>query len=130
MEPVGHHALDDKTAAKRVHQEQRGQAQDQLDAARATPAKGLDVGDLARHLKVDGLQLEPVIDTLLAMDWVGQLEDGRDVLLVDLDKTSAAPLVNALLLAEGASVENFMKNSQIPALNGRQLLHILERTGP
>ncbi len=101
-----------------------------LDAARATPAKGLDVGDLARHLKVDGLQLEPVIDTLLAMDWVGQLEDGRDVLLVDLDKTSAAPLVNALLLAEGASVENFMKNSQIPALNGRQLLHILERTGP
>jgi membrane protein len=101
-----------------------------LDAARATPAKGLDMGDLARHLKVDGLQLEPVIDTLLAMDWVGQLEDGRDVLLVDLEKTSAAPLVNALLLAEASSVENFLKNSQIPALNGRQLLHILERTGP
>ena len=100
-----------------------------LDAARATPAKGLDVGDLARHLKVDGLQLEPVIDTLLAMDWVGQLDDGRDVLLVDLEKTSAAPLVSALLLAEGASVENFMKNSQIPALNGRQLLQIMERSG-
>jgi membrane protein len=101
-----------------------------LDAARATPAKGLDMGDLARHLKVDGLQLEPVIDTLLAMDWVGQLEDGRDVLLVDLEKTSAAPLVNALLLAEASSVENFMKNSQIPTLSGRQLLHIMERSGP
>ena len=97
-----------------------------LDAARATPAKGLDVADLARHLKVDGLQLEPVIDTLLALDWVGQLDDGRDVLLVDLEKTSAAPLVSALLLAQGPSVENFIKNSQIPALNALQLLQIME----
>jgi membrane protein len=100
-----------------------------LDAARATPAKGLDVADLARQLKVDGLQLEPVIDTLLALDWVGQLDDGRDVLLVDLEKTSAAPLVSALLLADDPSVESFIKNSQIPALNGLQLLHIMERSG-
>jgi membrane protein len=99
-----------------------------LDAARATPAKGLDVADLARHLKVDGLQLEPVIDTLLALDWVGQLDDGRDVLLVNLEKTSAAPLVGALLLADDPSVEGFMKNSQIPALNGLQLLQIMERS--
>ena len=63
-----------------------------------------------------------VIDTLLALDWVGQLEDGRDVLLVDLDKTSATPLIDALLLEPAASVENFRKNSQIPALNGRSLL--------
>lgn len=100
-----------------------------LGAARATPARGLDLRDLARQLKVDGLQLEPVIDTLLAMDWVGQLEDGRDVLLVDLANTSAAPLVNALLLADGPSVENFMKNSQIPALNGLQLLQIVNQSG-
>ena len=93
-----------------------------LDAARGTPAKGLNVADLAQRLKVDSLQLEPVIDTLLALDWVGQLEDGRDVLLVDLEKTAAAPLVDALLLAPGSSVENFRKNSMIPALNGRMLL--------
>jgi membrane protein len=99
-----------------------------LDAARATPAKGLDVADLARQLKVDGLQLEPVIDTLLALDWVGQLDDGRDVLLVDLEKTSAAPLVGALLLADDPSVEGFMKNSQIRSLNGLQLLKIMERS--
>lgn len=93
-----------------------------LDAARGTPAKGLNVADLAQRLKVDSLQLEPVIDTLLALDWVGQLEDGRDVLLVDLEKTAAAPLVDALLLAPGSSVENFRENSMIPALNGRMLL--------
>ena len=93
-----------------------------LDGARATPAKGLNVADLAQQLKVDSLQLEPVLDALLRLDWVGQLEDGRDVLLVDLEKTGAAPLLNALLLAESPSVENFIKNSQIPALNGRQLL--------
>ena len=93
-----------------------------LDDARGTPAKGLNVADLAQRLKVDSLQLEPVIDTLLALDWVGQLEDGRDVLLVDLDKTSATPLIDALLLEPAASVENFRKNSQIPALNGRSLL--------
>ncbi|MBK7510364.1 MAG: hypothetical protein IPI16_20755 [Comamonadaceae bacterium] len=40
-----------------------------LDAARGTPAKGLNVADLAHRLKVDSLQLEPVIDTLLALDW-------------------------------------------------------------
>jgi membrane protein len=93
-----------------------------LDDARGTPAKGLNVADLAQRLKVDSLQLEPVLDTLLALDWVGQLEDGRDVLLVDLDKTSATPLIDALLLEPAASVENFRKNSQIPALNGRSLL--------
>jgi membrane protein len=86
------------------------------------------VADLARQLKVDGLQLEPVIDTLLALDWVGQLDDGRDVLLVDLEKTSAAPLVGALLLADDPSVEGFMKNSQIRSLNGLQLLQIMVRS--
>ena len=64
----------------------------------------------------------PVIDTLLALDWVGQLEDGRDVLLVDLEKTAATPLIDALLLAPDPMVEKFRENSRIPALNGRELL--------
>ncbi len=98
-----------------------------LEAARATPAKGLQPLDLARRLQVDSLQLEPVMEVLLDLDWVGQLEDGRDVLLADLDRTPAGPLVHALLLANEASVSNFIKNSRIPSLNGRQLLQMMEQ---
>ncbi len=93
-----------------------------LDAARATPAKGLAIGDLARQLQVDSLQLEPVIDTLIALDWVGSLDDGRDVLLVDLARTSAQPVLDALLLAPAPSVENFRKNAGFPASNGASML--------
>lgn len=93
-----------------------------LESARASTGKGWNVADLAQHLQVDGRQLESVMDTLVQIDWVGELEDGRDVLLVDLDLIPAAPLVNALLLPDAPGLEGFRRNSRITVLTGRHLL--------
>ena len=93
-----------------------------LETARASAAKGWNVADLAQQLQVDGRQLESVIDALVQLDWVGELDDGRDVLLVDLDRTSAAVLVNTLLLPDVPGLDSFRRNSRVAALSGRQLL--------
>ncbi len=93
-----------------------------LECARALPQKGLVVADMARQLRVDALQLEPVIDALVQLDWVGQLEDGREVLLVDLDRVKAEPLITALLLRDAPSLAAFRANGGLSDLTGRALL--------
>ena len=63
---------------------------------------GLTGVDLATSLRIDPLQIESVLESLMTLDWVGRLdEDGqpRYVLLCDPVHTPLAPLVDALLLA-------------------------------
>jgi membrane protein len=55
---------------------------------------------LAQQLRTDPLQLSPVIEQLLAIDWVGRLEEGgaqRLVLLRNPTETLAAPLLQRML---------------------------------
>ncbi|RVT87960.1 YihY family inner membrane protein [Inhella crocodyli] len=55
---------------------------------------------LAQQLRVDPLQLAPVIEGLLALDWVGRLEESgaqRLVLLRNPTETLAAPLIQRCL---------------------------------
>jgi len=100
----------------------------QLARARLTEDKGYDIARLGTLLQVDTLQLEPVLETLLALDWVGQLQEERGaaparlVLLVDPDQTLLAPLFNALLLAHEPSTENLWKNGRWPLLYLRDAL--------
>ena len=47
----------------------------ELDQARASGLAGLHTLALARRLRVDPLQLEPVLDQLQDLDWVGRLEE-------------------------------------------------------
>lgn len=76
-----------------------------LQQAREHPgAPALATKDLAETLKVDPLQLEPVMDTLIQLGLVGTLDSGGEVLLVDLPRTPAQPLVTALLLADTATL--------------------------
>ena len=97
------------------------EASGQLHAARATPAKGLTwriwraisggpaaTGAGHRHLAGPGL------------GGPAGRSGERDVLLADPEEPALAPLVERLAAADDPSVEGFMKNSQIPALNGRQ----------
>jgi len=73
-----------------------------LQASRAAGGHGLSGLQLADAIRVDPLQIESVLEALVALDWVGRLdEEGtpRLVLLCDPAHTSLAPLVNALLLA-------------------------------
>ena len=83
----------------------------QLRQARATAAHGLRMAELVGALRVDALQLEPVLETLAALDWVQQLSDSeapdesRYVLLADPVTTPLAPLLQQLLLGRDAAVD-------------------------
>ena len=75
-----------------------------LEHSRDTVPRGMLASALAQQLRVDVLALEPVLDTLIQLEWVGQLVDSesdkasRFVLLVNPDRTTIEPLVDALLL--------------------------------
>ncbi len=69
---------------------------------------GVALLDLARTLRLDPLQIEPLLDDLVDMDWVGRLDEEtspRHVLLVEPSDTSAEPLVRRWLLAPEPAVE-------------------------
>ena len=100
----------------------------QLHAARSTARMGLEGSQLAQALRVDVLQLEPVLGTLTALDWIGQLTDPDDahearyVLLADPDTTALEPLMAQLLLSRDESMKSLWKNGRFPLLNMRDLL--------
>ncbi|MDP4302146.1 YihY family inner membrane protein [Leptothrix discophora] len=73
-----------------------------LAEVRETERRGLGMTALVERLHVDPLQIEPLIEQLLRLDWIGRLDEGGDsrlVLLVDPATTPLAPLCEALLLA-------------------------------
>jgi len=100
----------------------------QLERVRHSPTKGLSLEQLCVLLRVDQLQLEPVVENLLSLDWVGQLAEervdasARLVLLADPDSTLLAPLFEALLLQHEPSTQNLWKNGLWPLLNLRSAL--------
>ncbi|MDY0747489.1 YihY family inner membrane protein [Paucibacter sp. R3-3] len=73
----------------------------ELMRGKANGEGGLGNLALAQRLRTDPLQLEPVIDRLLSLDWLGRLDESgvqRLVLLCDPAQTPAAPLLRALLV--------------------------------
>ncbi|MFT3719883.1 YihY family inner membrane protein [Pseudorhodoferax sp.] len=86
----------------------------QLHAARAAGVHGLTASELARRLGTAGLQLEPALGALVALDWVARLDDAergagrrveaRHVLLADPDRTPLAPLFERLLVDRSAAL--------------------------
>jgi len=72
----------------------------ELWRVREAGQRGLSHLALARALRVDPLQLSPVVERLVGMDWVGQLEEGgaqRLVLLCAPERAEATPLLVAFL---------------------------------
>lgn len=100
----------------------------QLDRVRSRVDKGLTMEQLSGLLRVDALQLEPVLETLSGLDWVGLLQEeladdaARFVLLADPDTTQLAPLLNALLLRQEESTRNFWDKGHWPAMTLRDAL--------
>ncbi|OYU81927.1 MAG: hypothetical protein CFE45_27775, partial [Burkholderiales bacterium PBB5] len=85
-----------------------------LVQARAGDAHGLSVDALAGQIRIDPLQVEPVLEDLAALGWCGRLdEEGaqRHVLLIEPARTPAQPLVDRLLLAEQRSTAAFRQHS-------------------
>jgi len=100
----------------------------QLEAMRTSPANGLTMSGLTQRLKVDALQLEPVMETLVEMDWVGQLQEERDdgearyVLLANPDTTLLEPLLHVLLLQHEPSIRNLWNNARLDLMTLRDAL--------
>jgi membrane protein len=100
----------------------------QLHRVRAAPDKGLTLTQLAFLLRVDPLHLEPVIETLTALDWAGQIsevldqQEARYVLLADPDSTQLEPLLHRLLLQRDASTQNLWSKARLSSLTMRDVL--------
>jgi membrane protein len=100
----------------------------QLHRVRAAPDKGLTLTQLAALLRVDPLHLEPVIETLTALDWAGKInevqaqQEARYVLLADPDSTQLEPLLHRLLLQRDASTQNLWDRARLSSLTMRDVL--------
>ncbi len=97
----------------------------QLQQLRQSEAKGLRLPQLAARLQVDALQLEPVLEALCALDWIGPVTElpqsgneqpPRFVLLVELASTPLAPLLQRLLLARSPSLEPLWQRAALDYL--------------
>lgn len=97
----------------------------ELWRVREAGQSGLSYLALAGALRVDPLQLSPVIDKLLAMDWVGRLEEEgaqRLVLLCSPERVSAEPLLDAFLARRQGLLANLWAQGDWCRLKLDQLL--------
>ena len=96
-----------------------------LNVARTSASRGLTVQRLSSELSVDPLHLEPMLQTLLDIDWIARLDEGdapRYVLLCDPETVLAKPLLAATLLTESAGVEGFWQRAGFDQLKLDDLL--------
>jgi membrane protein len=101
----------------------------QLDQARAGPDKGKTLAGLCAVLQVESQRLEPVLEALTGLDWIGQLSEAqgaedaaRFVLLVDPQHTVLAPLLHALLLPHSQDTKNLWEKDRWPSSTLREVL--------
>ena len=112
----------------------------QLHRVRHQPLKGLRPSQLAQLLRVDGLQLAPVLEALTALDWVGQVNDAavgeadvpesRYVLLANPGATPLAPLVQRLLLERTESLQPLWSKARLEGLLLEDVLQTSAGTEP
>ena len=101
----------------------------QLDASRLQQDKGLTPSQLCTSLRVDALRLEPVLEALTELDWIGQLaevcqdnEEARFLLLANPDQTRLEPLLQKLLLPPPEQGKNLYQIAHWPSISLRQAL--------
>ena len=96
-----------------------------LRRAEEAGVAGLSAGALSTTLSTDPLQIDPLLDTLIGIDWVGRLDEvgeARYVLLADPARTSAEPGLAALLLAPAPDLGPFWKDARFDQLKLADLL--------
>ena len=93
-----------------------------LNAARATARRGLSVAELTEVMQVDALQLEPVLETLVELDWIGRVNEVEDeaetryILLADVQSTALEPLMRHLLLPSTEATARLWKSGQLSSV--------------
>jgi membrane protein len=106
-----------------------------LAEAQATPAKGLGNVALVARMRVDALQLVPVVEALLALDWIGRLAEDRDdedprlVLLANPESTMLEPLVRQLMLPRASALSGVWSKAPLQSLRLDDVLPAREARG-
>jgi len=96
-----------------------------LSRARQTAGHGLSLSDIAEALRTDPLQIEPILETLVAIDWAGRLDEAgaqRYVLLCDPATTRAAPLLSQLLVEPAPTLRRFWERAGFNQMMLRELI--------
>ena len=97
----------------------------ELAGARASGVRGRNAAELSEALRTDPLQIEPVLDMLVAFDWAGRLDEANDprfVLLCAPDATPAQPLLSLLLLEPSAMARGLWQRAGFDTLTLQELL--------
>ena len=97
----------------------------ELVGARATGVRGLNAAELSEALRTDPLQIEPVLDMLVAFDWAGRLDEANDprfVLLCAPEATPAQPLLSQLLLEPSAMARGLWQRAGFDTITLAELL--------
>jgi membrane protein len=86
---------------------------------------GLSGSELSAALGTDPLQIEPLLEVLIAIDWAGRLDESgnpRNVLLCDPAATRAEPLFAGLLLEPAPDLGPFWKEARFDELRLADIL--------
>lgn len=97
----------------------------ELAAARAAAPHGWSSEELAQALRADPLQTDPILDALVALDWVGRLDEAgsaRYVLLSEPALTPASPLLSLLLLDRALAMDAFWRRTGFDDITLRELI--------
>jgi membrane protein len=92
-----------------------------LERAREMPTRGLTAQQLSEKLEVESLQLEPVLETLVSIDWIGRLndaedEDARYIMLAQRESTPLEPLMRQLLLPYSEATEKLWRSGRLASV--------------
>jgi membrane protein len=97
----------------------------QLAESRIAGERGLSGGELASVLRTDPLQTEPIVDMLVAFDWVGRLDepdDPRFVLLCEPARTPAQPLLAQLLMEPSPTSRSLWQRAGFDTMTVQELI--------
>ncbi len=97
----------------------------ELARARVRSAGGLGAGELSATLRADPLQTEPILETLVSINWVGRLNekgDPRYVLLCDPSVTMVRALIAALLIEPSAALTGFWQRAGFDSMTLSELI--------
>ena len=100
----------------------------ELQAVRQQPERGLSQMALAERLRVQPSELEPVLQCLQSLDWVGQLReeggrsDARRVILVDPAQTELGPLADRLLVSQAGTDDPLWAAARLDAVRLAEVL--------
>jgi membrane protein len=97
----------------------------ELAHARTQSRHGASLDQLSHQLRVDPLQIEPILETFVEIDWAARLDeedDKRYVLLCEPQGTSAQPLLAALLLEPTPALRGFWKRAAFGEMTLQDLI--------